>query len=444
MSFLFSSIKKHAVGMTALFFLITSLVAMIALLFHSPVFEAGARIHIPEIMTGGSAEQESGEGGSSSSPEKPPVLNNVGLQTAVEILRGNVLAEQTMTTIGITDLYPDLVRNGKEKEQFLSRALAAFQQHLSVAALQDTRIIHITFQHPKAEISTRVVKIMLRLFQEEWKKLQSPHDTWKNEQLHLSNQEMYRRARALSMFQQSIQLLEKKRKKTQEQYERTERLLAAAQKNSQEQLKRLNSLEEQFAGRLIPDKAAGEQKEQEKFSEERKDVIRLKLYEKNLREKYGQGSRGDRLINNVRLQIASLEDKLYTEAGIAETEHKEVQAAAEEIVLVRIAYSRQQEKTDRLQRQVRQMQNTLQRLAEQDAVRAELRREAEAARERYINLVEQLKTEQKLRERSEQTVLIEKPVLPLRPITANKVPALLLAVTSGLVGSIVYGMRELF
>ncbi|MCI5132680.1 MAG: hypothetical protein D3904_14480 [Candidatus Electrothrix sp. EH2] len=339
MSFFFSSFRKHAVGMTALFLLITSLVAMIALLFYSPVFEAGARIHIPEIMPvpGASAEQQSGTGTSSTSPEKPAVQNNVdlqvGLQTAVEILQGNVLAEQVLTDIGITELFPDLSRNQKKKEEFLSRALADFQQCLHVTVIKETRIIHITFQHPKAEMSARVVKTILRFFQKEWKKLQSPQDTWTKEQLYLSNQEMYRRARALAMFQQSTQLLEKKRKKTQEQYEKTEKELAAAQENVQEHLKRLNSLEEQFAGRLTPDKAdkdqaLNKQEEQEKFVEEQKDIIRLKLYEKNLREKYGQGSRGDRLINNVRLQIASLEDKLYKEAGIAKTEHKKVEAAA--------------------------------------------------------------------------------------------------------------------
>ena len=419
--------------MTAVFILIASLVAMIALL-HSPVFEADARIHIPEIITEGSASSEN------SSEQK-----NISLQTAVEILQGNVLAEQVMKDIGgMTRLFPDLARHGKKKEKLLSQALAAFQERLNVAVIKETRIIQITFQHPKAEMSAQVVKTMLRFLQKELKKLQTPHEALGNEQLHLLNQEMHRTARALAMFEQSNQLLEKKRTRTAEQYEKIKALFSTEQERLQEQLKKLNTLEEQFADRLTPAESASKQEEREQFAEERKDILRLKIYEQNLKEKYGQGSSGDRLIKNVRLQIASLENRLYTEAGIPETEHEKLEAAAEQIVLAKLSYSKEQKKTDRLQRQLRQLENTVQRLAEQDAVRDELRREAETARERYATLLEQLRTEEQFRARSEQILIIEKPVLPLAPIQAKKMPALVWAIAFGLIGSILYGILGVF
>lgn len=62
-----ASLKKHAVGMAVVFFLIAATVAAVALL-RSSLFEAHARIHIPEIKIGESQEKQAEEGTSSPFP----------------------------------------------------------------------------------------------------------------------------------------------------------------------------------------------------------------------------------------------------------------------------------------------------------------------------------------------------------------------------------------
>lgn len=348
-----------------------------------------------------------------------------------------------MTTIGITQLFPDLEQNTQGEDELLSHALATFQQQLTVIPIQETRIIKITFQHPEAAMAARVVETLLQLFQKEYKKFQSHEEALQNEQLLLSRQEMHQAARTLSMFQQRHQLLlvGEAPDKITEQYDKMTTLLSTEQENLHEHLSQLKDLEEQFAETLKSENS--EQVLQEEFNEERKDLIRLKLYEQELREKYGEGGSGDQLIANVRLQIASLKKLLYSTASVPEAEQREVETVAEQLVLAKIASRKQQEKTELVQRRIRQLENKLQSTTEQGDILGELRQQAEATRKRYATLVQQLETEQNFRKRSEQIRVIEKPVLPPTPIKPRKESALLLALASGLIASLLYGMLQM-
>lgn len=426
--------------MTVVFFLIAFIVTATSLC-RSPMFQAGARIDIPEIKKGGNIEQQSDQ----ALPSTSPAHKGIPLQTAVEILQGNVLAEQVMTTIGITQLFPDIEQNTQGEEDFLSHALAAFQQQLTVTPIKETRIIKITFQHSDAAMPAQVIETLLRLFQMEYRKFQYPQETLQNEQLLFSRQEMHQAAQALSMFQQKNQLFIAggDPKKITEQYDKLQTLLSTEQIDLHEQLTQLNMLEAHYADALKPNTQGREQAKREEFTEERKDLLRLMTYEHGLKEKYGEGGAGDRLIANVLLQIRSLEKLLYTQASIPKQGQKELKETAEQIVLAKIAYRKQQEKTDLLQRQIRQLENKLQRVTEQDEVISELRQQAENTRKGYAALIEQLATEQKSRERSEQIRVIEKPVKPLAPIKPQKKSTVLLALTCGLIGSLLYGMLQL-
>ena len=427
----FTSLKKYVVGMVLVFFLVAVTVAAIALL-RSPVFQANARINIPEIKKG-----------ESTPPPNSPVHQDVTLQTAVEILQGNVLAEQVMTSIGRTKLFPHLEQDKQNEEDLLSRALAAFQQQLTVTPIKETRIITITFQHPDAEISAQAVETLLGVFKKEYKKIHSPQEVLHNEQLLLLQQKMHETARTLSLFQLKNQLLINEDKdKITAQYDTLRKLLSTEQEAQKKQMTQLNRSEEQFADALKPDTQDSEQ-EKKQVEEGRQDLIRLKLYEQDLRGKYGEGSSGDRLIANVRLQITSLQKLLYTQAGVPKKRQKELEDDAEQIVFARIAYRNEQKKTDLLQRQVRQLKNKLQRVAEQDGLLAELEQQAETARQHYTSFAEQFETEQQSRERFDRILVIEKPVKPFAPIKPQKKPALLLALACGLIGSLLYGMIQM-
>ncbi len=434
--------------MLLVFLLIACAVAAWVLL-RPPVFQAEARINIPEIKKEDVADQQMQKTSPLPFPSNAPAQQGISLQTAVEILQGNVLAEKVMTTLGITTLFPGLEQNTQGEKDFLAHALTIFQQQLTITPIKDTRIIQISFQHHEAELSAQVVETLIRLFQKEYRKFQSPEESRQNEQLLFARQQMHQKTRALSMFHQKNQflLVREAPDKLTEQYDMIKTLLSSEQKNLQKQSDQLKSLEEAFADTLKFDQHDKQHNKQQERTEElsgaRKDLIRLKLYEQELRKKYGEGGSGDRLIANVGLQIASLEKLLYAKAAVTEAEQKKIADTAEEIVTARIAYHNQQKKTELLQRQVRQIENKLQRVTEQDGVLGELQQQTETTRKRYASLVEQLETEKKLREHSEQIRIIEKPVVPPNPIKPKQKPALLLALISGLIGSILYGMLQL-
>ncbi|CAK8725135.1 G-rich domain on tyrosine kinase [Candidatus Electrothrix laxa] len=432
------SLKKYAVGMTAVFFLIVLLVVATSLR-RSPVFQAEARINIPEI--------QSNEAVSKSSHLNSSLHEGITLQTAVEILQGNVLAEQVVIAIGRIKIFPDLDQEALNKGDTLSRVLAAFQQQLTVTPIKGTRIVRITFQHPNAAMSAQVVETLIRFFRMEYKKIQYPQEALQSEQLLLLRQNMNQAAQALTMFRQKNQLFlvgESKQEIT-AQYDNMQKRLSAEQENLQDQLHQMNRLEEQFADILKPHNQNSEQVKEEEFRQERKGLVRLKIYEQDLIDKYGEGAggSGDRLIANVRLQAASLKKKLYTEADVLEAEQKQSEDAAEQVVLAKIGYREQQNKIDRLQRQISQLENKLQRVTEQNGVLKELQQHAEITRQRYTSLVEQLEMEQKSKKWPEQILVIEKPMKPLAPIKPQKRPVLLLAFACGLIGSLLYGMIQM-
>lgn len=435
----FSSVKQYLTGILGVFLLFACVAATIALL-RTPIFEAEARINIPE------AQQESEKTDRSELLGKPrfspsssaSAPQGASLQTAVEILQGNVLAEQVITAIGATKLFPDLEQDTKGEKDYLAHTLASFQQQLTITQIKETRIIKIAFQHQEAELSAQVVEMLIQFFDKEYRKFLPPKESLYNEQLIFAHQKMYQTAQALSQFQQQNKLLlagETPDKLT-EQYDTLKTLLASEQENLEKQLQQLTKLENQFADSLKPDSHGKEQEKQEELNGPGKDLIRLKLYEQELREKYGEGSSGDRLIANVGLQIASLEKLLYAKASIPEAEQKNLDETVEQIVTARMAYHNQQKKTDLLQRQIRQVENKLQRATEQDQVLGKLQQQAETSRKRYARLAEKF-------ERFEKIQIIERPIVPLTPIKPKQKTALLAALVSGLIGSILYGTIQL-
>ncbi|MCI5143522.1 MAG: hypothetical protein D3909_17735, partial [Candidatus Electrothrix sp. ATG1] len=363
MTSFFTSLKKHAVGMTLIFFLVACTITALAL-FRTPVFEAEARINVP-VRKG-----VKGITSSSASPSKVPVKEGVSLfGTALEILRGNVLAEKVMTDIGITKVFPDLELESRDEEELLSHVLLAFQERLNITPVQGTQVIRIAFQHPDAAMSAKVVKTLLRLFQDQYKQVQPVERGVPGEDLLASQQEMQQAENALAMFLKNNGLLVVGKNKHEiiGQYQKKKQMLSEVQENMHKQAGRLHALKEQSTRFFNFDTKENEQN-QKQFQEYQDDILSLMLYEQGLREKYGQGSTGDRLIHNVHLQIASLEKLLYAEAGLSEAEQKQVTDTAEQIVLARIAHGKQQEKADDLQRRVSQLEDTLQRITEQAGV----------------------------------------------------------------------------
>ncbi|MCW5211316.1 hypothetical protein VU04_00185 [Desulfobulbus sp. TB] len=439
----FALLKKHLVGMIIIFFLVACTVGAIALKRSPVMFQAGARINILENLKNMEKQVEK---------ERPELT----LQTAIEILQGNVLAEQVIQTIGQKKIFSHAhlhLEQTIQGEELLSHALAVFQKRLTVTSIKETRIVNIIFQHENAEMSAQVVSTIIQLFQEKYLPLQSLQASNELlEQLLSARQEMHQAERTVSMFKQRNQVLlvGESPEKLIERYNTMKTQLSVDLENGHKSLNQLHKLEERFADALRPAHLANQQVTPEKlneFNEARKDLVQLKLYEQTLRDKYGEGSSGERLIANVDLQIASLEKHLYAQAQVPEAEQQDfydqLHDQVKQIVAAQRAYNNQQATVERLQRQIRQTENALQRVAEQNEVLKQLEQEATVAQQRYASIIEQFEQEKTSKNISEHIQIIEKPVVPIAPIKPKQKTALLLALFSGLIGSILYLMLNM-
>ncbi|XOF34355.1 MAG: GNVR domain-containing protein [Candidatus Electrothrix sp. YB6] len=404
----------------------------------TPVFEAGASL----IVRNGQLEKTQDKQDAATVPEGNPASaaeqydqEEKAFQTALEVLQGNVLAEQVITSLQAARLFPDLARETRDKRQLLRLSLAAFQQQLTVEPVALSRTLRVTFQHEHPETAVKVIETLLQLFEKEYRRLLNPEIALQEEALLAYLRKMQQAENALAMFQQTNHMFHVGNRKEELAVQDAQRknLLAGEQKKMEKQSAAQNALEQQFAEALVA--VAPERAGKKKIQEDMADFLRLKVYEHELVKRHGED---DPLIADVRQQLSFLRKNLYGEAELPAEKKEELEAMADRIVLAKAEYTHQQEKNDALQRTIRQQENKLQSLAEQEKVLDKLRSELDNRTAQYREFAEQFEAERKKSIYTSHVRVIEKPVLPLAPVRPQKLRIMLWAAGIGLLGSLLY------
>jgi uncharacterized protein involved in exopolysaccharide biosynthesis len=83
----------------------------------------------------------------------------------VAILGSRDLAKEVVEAIGIERLYPDL---GEElyPDMALAKATAAFQDHVSIAAVFDSSVIGISFEHGVSKVAAEALNVLVERFKD--------------------------------------------------------------------------------------------------------------------------------------------------------------------------------------------------------------------------------------------------------------------------------------
>ncbi|MCI5222800.1 MAG: hypothetical protein D3924_09055, partial [Candidatus Electrothrix sp. AR4] len=176
------------------------------------------------------------------------------------------------------------------------------------------------------------------------------------------------------------------------------------------------------------------------FEDYRESLLELKLYKHELVRKYGEG---DQMIAEVRQQIEMIRNILCgntvsSAKNTAMEKDCKLDAMADQIVLVKAAYSRQQEKVGFTQRELRGLEGKSQRIAEQQGVLHELRLEAEKTRAKYEEYVQEVEKGQEAHTSSDSVTVVEKPMLPIKPVKPKKFRNIFLAIIFGLLCCLLY------
>lgn len=326
------------------------------------------------------------------------VGQDTDLPAALALLRGPVLAQETLAVVGPEQLFP--ARAAQERVQ-------QFQEHLEARSERDSHLITISFQHPDQALAVQTVRTLITLFRQHLKKLNSGPLALAKQVLQAKRQVVQAETQ-LAMFSKNMPVADKTYISAQ-QSALEERLAEAGEKRAQ-LAENLAGLEQQFA--LLP----AEKEDQQAF-------LQFKFYEHELLRKYEEH---EPLIRSVRQQLADISDRLRSQQTVAQL--------ADQIVAAKAALTAHEEKTAVLVRQLDQEKkhNTT---AGQEQARRRLAEQLAAAEHNLSQLLSQL---QEAEQAESITTVIEQPLPLLATIRANKLLVFVAAVCFALLCSLLF------
>jgi chromosome segregation ATPase len=325
---------------------------------------------------------------------------------AVEILQGNVLAEEVLNTLGAERLFPNMPQEQR---------LRQFQSQLQVEALEQSQIIHLTFRHREAFLALKTLEQVITSLVDTLERLHSSVQSLREGQVRTLLHQMQEAETALKVFQN--------------QHSRTR-----LQSRTVELARQRNQLEAQIVveEEQIKDsenRAADLRKKLQEGDQDvvayRMELLRLQIYERQLQQKYleEQGS-----LRRVREQIQRLQQ---------EPHNPTIEALIQELVAVQLAINAREEQRDRAKRVLSQVIQQQQRLTAQAQVVEDLERAHAQSQEQYRLAQENMEApgQEALR-----LTLLERPLLP--PPARHWI-SLVGAVLAGALVSLAYvGLRE--
>jgi uncharacterized protein involved in exopolysaccharide biosynthesis len=90
------------------------------------------------------------------------------LNTEIEILTCEELAEKVLTTLQVDKVYPGLkeIPSPAKNVTALMQAVWTFENRLKVLPVNDSNVLHITFEHPNPEIAAKAVNLLVDAYVE--------------------------------------------------------------------------------------------------------------------------------------------------------------------------------------------------------------------------------------------------------------------------------------
>ena len=195
-------IFKHKAKMITIFLTVVVTVAVGSFLI-SPVYEASSKILVKFGRENVFTPTNQAAGGNSILFENS---REERINSEIEIFKGRNLIEQTITTVGINTLYPNIdkkpliPRPWRKQLTPLEKATLAFEKKVSVEGVRKSDVIAIKFQHGDPEIASQAVNNLITAFLDH----------------HLS---VYKKSQQYSFFDEQVTLLENKLRTSEQELE---------------------------------------------------------------------------------------------------------------------------------------------------------------------------------------------------------------------------------
>lgn len=191
---------KHKKMIATLFLSILAVVTAVTFL-QRPVYEATSSLLVKPVK-----EDSARPGMTAENNNGTPLLSQEELiNTEIQILTGQELAEKVITTVKLENLYPDLAKKSslEEAKGAMFKAVQIFQKSLKVVGVRKSNVISVSFQNNNPEMAARAVNVLVEYFKDKHLSLHSdPQSTFIKSQLASFEEKLKTSERSLQEYQQ--------------------------------------------------------------------------------------------------------------------------------------------------------------------------------------------------------------------------------------------------
>ncbi len=441
-----TSLRKYFFKMVLIFVGIV-LVVTIVTFTETPIYEVGSSVMVKygrEYVYRSVDQVAKGDVQPLYTYNGPEVIN-----TELEIFRSNELAGKVIHALGVDQLFPDLARRVEDKKRLFSLAINRFRKQLTVAHVKGSNVIEVTFQHRDPEIAVQAVNLLTKFFKERHLQLfKNPRSAFLEEQVALYHKQLNTTEDALRTFKQNNRIfsLEDQRKILMQQYVNVNTLLIQGNSRLEELAQKTISLEKQLVN--VPEVIVRfeETARESNINDANAELLKFKIHERELLEKYPESNR---LITAVRKDIRMVEkfiadQEASSQKNVRNGKNPVFQQLKKELIVARADHTAQEAKNKAIQRQLGQLEDQLQRMTEQEAELSGLQTQVDAAEDTYKNFVSKLEDSRIQdamdRQKMVNVVVIENPMVPVKPIKPNKKINILVGVILGAACSLFYAL----
>jgi len=439
-------LRKHIVGMLIIFICIVSAVTVITLML-TPIYEVGSTVLIKygrEYIYRAVENVQDGD--------VRPLYNydgNMIINTELEIFKSNELMEKVINSLGVEKIFPSLAQGGQDNAGILPVAINRFKNLLKVVHIKGSNVIAVTFQHQYPEVAVQAVNSLTEFFKERHLQIfKNPQTSFLKEQVDLTSEQLEDAENALKIFKQENNVFSLKDQKETfiHQYGNLNSLLITENGELVGLAERKAALESQLEKiprviLLFDEQARGSDTETVGYK-----LLDLKMQENSLLHKYKDDNRE---IDEVRQKIALAEEFIENQEVLwrdstRKGENPLYGKVKQELILVKASYIAQEKKNNTLRRQLNQMKDQLQDMTELETDLSRLTKQVETAektRSSFFSKYEQSRIQDAMDSQNMvNVVVIEKPIVPTRPIKPRKKLRVLIGMILGAACSLFYAL----
>jgi uncharacterized protein involved in exopolysaccharide biosynthesis len=348
------------------------------------------------------------------------------IRSEIQILTSDDLVKKVIESLGLENIYPDLIKKDSVKISPLEAAITRFSKYFSVKNIKKSNVIEISFQHENPEIAASAVNQLVELFKEKHLQvLSSPKSSFLEKQLIIYREKLKASEDDLEDFKQKYKIFSIDEQISLLLKQRMD--LDTSLKTAQN---RTHELEQALtyppADGPIVFKNAPYYTETERYKvidDAKAKLLSLQLKEQELLGKYKEGSR---MIVNVRKEIELVRTFLVEqEENLAKAEMNALKA-----------------KSSTINNQMKQLDGEIEKLTFRVKQFQNLQRELDTHERNYtayVNKLEEARISEDMdRQKIANIGVIQEAIRPAEPVKPNKSLNIALGIFLGAIAGIGY------